>query len=314
MREEEVQTVLKVTWIGFAGNLILSILKGIGGYLGHSHAVMADAVHSLTDIVSDIAILIGARYWSKPADDTHPHGHRRIETVVTVGIGILLFLIATSMAVDGLRNIQSPEATPPGWIAFWAAFISLVVKEGLYRYTYEAGEKIRSIALIANAWHHRSDALGSIPVLIAVLVAKLKPGWEFVDSVGEVLVSILIFQAAFKIIIPGLNKLVDGGAPEEKLTHIEELVLCTEGVKSFHKLRTRYVGSHSLAIDLHIQVEGELSVTEGHDICGAAKARILKGIPEVVDVIVHLEPFEEEEDDDSKELEIPEWEDKMENY
>ena len=295
---QETKTVIRVTWIGLIANLLLAALKGVCGFLGNSHAVMADAVHSLSDIISDVAILVGANYWNKPADVSHPHGHRRIETAVTVGIGFLLFIIGAGMVFDGLMNIQKPNGVAPGWIAFWAALISLVIKEILYHYTYRAGEKIRSVALIANAWHHRSDALSSIPVLIAVLVAAVTPGFEFVDPLGEVLVSILIFKAAFKITLPALYKLVDGGAPQSKLKRIEELVLCTEGVLSYHKLRTRYVGSHSLAIDLHIQVEGTLSVEVGHNICGAAKGNILRNMPEVVDVIVHLEPFEEDHEED----------------
>jgi len=304
MQKNETKTVIRVTWIGLIANLFLAILKGICGFLGNSHAVMADAIHSLSDIISDVAILLGARYWNRPADLSHPHGHQKIETVVTVGIGVLLFFIAIAMVFDGLINIQNPSGQAPGWIAFWAALASLIIKEILYQYTARVGENIRSLALIANAWHHRSDALSSIPVLVAVLVAAITPGYAFVDPVGEVVVSLVIFKASFKITLPALNKLVDGGAPEEQLRHIEELVLCTEGVLSYHKLRTRYVGSHNLAIDLHIQVDGELSVEEGHNICGAAKASVLKNIPEVVDVIVHLEPYEEEEDEEDHDFSI----------
>lgn len=284
--------VRRVTWVGLWVNLLLSGLKLAAGILGHSQAVLADGVHSLSDITTDVAILVGVRYWTKPADPEHPHGHRRVETVVTLGIGLLLVAVATGLVWNAIVTLQERHAAPPEWIALAAALVSIGSKEYLYRWTAAAGRRVKSTALVANAWHHRSDALSSVPAALAVGGAVIAPAWSFLDHVGAVVVSLFIYQAAFRIVRPSISRLIDAGAPEETLDEIRTLASGTKGVRRVHKIRTRYIGSSSLAVDLHVEVEGTMTVRDGHEVAEAVKERLLALGPDVMDVVVHLEPFE----------------------
>ena len=287
-----VRRVQRITWVGLSVNVCLSALKFVGGFLGGSQAVVADAVHSLSDMTTDVAILVAVRYWTKPADATHPHGHRRLETVVTLSIGLVLAVVATGLLWNAIVTLREQHTTRPGWIALAAALISIGSKEFLYRWTASAGRRIKSTPVIANAWHHRSDALSSIPAALAVAGAMVGPAWSFLDHLGAAAVSLFIYQAAFKIIRPALEKLMDSAAPEEKLQHIRAIAMETDGVKRVHGIRTRYVSGSSLAVDLHIEVDGAMTVRNGHEISEAVKKRLLAEDPEVADVVVHLEPYE----------------------
>ncbi len=285
--------IQNVTIGGMAVNIVLSVLKFVLGTIGGSQAVVADAVHSLSDIVTDVTILVGVRYWSRPADAGHPHGHRRLEVVITLGIGIALGVVATGILFNAVTTFFGQHESSPGWIAFWAAFASIVSKELMYRWTVNVGNRIKSAPLVANAWHHRSDALSSIPAALAVAGAAISPGWAFLDQLGAVVVSIFIYYAAFKIVRPAFDTLMDRGAPEADVEKIRTIALKTRGVKSVHKIRTRYISGLSLAVDLHIEVDKEMTVKDGHDISGAVKSALLEKGPEVADVVVHLEPYEE---------------------
>jgi len=283
--------IRRAGWVGLLCNLILAAIKVVAGILGHSQAVLADALHSLTDSVTDVAVILGVRFWSAPADDDHPHGHGRIETLVTVVIGLSVGVVAFGMgwqAIHGMRHGQVAEA--PAGIALAAALISIVVKEVLYRWTVKIGRIVQSPALIANAWHHRSDAISSIPAALAVAVALLIPGWEFVDRVGAIVVCGFILQASWKILLPALNQLIDAAAPHDDRRLIEELATSVDGVESAHAVRTRYVGA-KLAVDIHIEVDGGLSVGEGHAIAKAVRQCLIENGPNVVDVVVQLEPY-----------------------
>jgi cation diffusion facilitator family transporter len=284
--------VQQVTWVGLGVNLSLSALKFCGGILGGSQAVVADAVHSLSDITTDVAVLLGVRYWTKPADACHPHGHRRVEVMVTLSIGLILAVVATGLVWDAILTMYERHDTSPGWIALVAALVSVFSKELLYRWTVSVGQRIRSMPLIANAWHQRSDALSSIPVVLAVAGAAIDPTWAFLDAVGAVVVSLFIYQAAFKIVKPTFGKLIDSGAPKEVLQRIQTLAMETDGVRDVHGLRTRYLGSSGLAVDLHIEVDGAMTVADGHDISETVKKRLMDKGPEVLDVVVHLEPYD----------------------
>ena len=286
-----VAEVQRVTWVGLVANVLLAILKFVGGILGSSQAIVADAVHTLSDSSTDVAILIGVRYWSMPPDEDHPHGHRRIETVVTSAIALALVLVGAGLLYNALTTLRDPDASPPGWIAFAAGAVSIATKEALYRWTAVVGRRLRSSALTANAWHHRSDALSSVPALLAVGGAALSPNWVFLDHVGAVVVSLFILQAAWSIGRPALGQLIDTGAPEHDRERIKRIALAADGVKQVHALRTRYVG-HGLHVDLHIQVDGGMSVRAGHDISRRVKRRLLDEGPDVLDVVVHLEPFD----------------------
>ena len=287
--------VRKVTWVGLIVNLLLSSARCGAGFWGHSQAVFADGIHGFSDMATDAAILLGVRYWTRPADSNHPHGHQRIEMVVTLCIGLVLAAVATGLlwnAVMTLHEHQAP-ASPPGLIAFAAAVVSMAAKEALYRWTAAAGQRIKSMSLVANAWHHRSDALSSFPAALAVAGAAIGPEWTFLDHVGAIAVSLFIYQAAIKIVRPALDMLIDSGAPEEELHRIRALALATDGVRDVHALRTRYASGSALLVDLHIRVAADMTVREGHDISEVLKTRLMTEGPGIVDVMVHLEPYGE---------------------
>lgn len=291
MRERTPQSrVRTVGWVGLIVNLLLAAGKAAAGILGHSQAVLADAVHSLSDTVTDIAVILGVRFWSAPADENHPHGHGRIETLITVIIGLSVGGVAVGMGIEAIRGLRSHSTTPPSAIALVAAVASMFVKEGLYRWTAEVGREVRSPALVANAWHHRSDAISSLPAAVAVAVSLIAPQWAVVDRVGAVVVCLLILQVAWRILRPALDQLVDAGAPADDCRRIEMLALEVDGVEAAHAVRTRYVGA-SLAVDLHVEVDGGLSVAEGHAIAVAVRQRLVADGPDVADAVVQVEPY-----------------------
>jgi cation diffusion facilitator family transporter len=281
--------VRRVGWVGLLCNLVLAAAKAAAGIFGHSQAVLADALHSLSDSVTDIAVILGVQYWTAPADEDHPHGHGRIETLITVGIGLAVGAVAVGMGVQTIRGLRHDPGTVPRGIALGVALLSIVVKEVLYRWTARVGREVRSPALEANAWHHRSDAISSIPAAVAVAVALLDPAWVVVDRVGAVVVCILILQASWRILRPALDQLVDAGAPASDRRRIEELALQVEGVEAAHAVRTRYIGA-DLAVDLHVEVDGGLSVGEGHAIAVAVRRKLLEEGPNVTDALVQIEP------------------------
>ncbi|MGD2174172.1 MAG: cation diffusion facilitator family transporter [Candidatus Brocadiaceae bacterium] len=287
-----VREVKRVTWIGLAVNLLLAALKLAGGILGASQVVIADAVHSLSDSSTDVAILVGVRYWSRPPDRDHPHGHRRIEAVITVGIGLLLAVIAVGLSVNAVTSVRREHLSTPGLIAVGAATVSIISKELLYRWTVHVGRRVESSAVLANAWHHRSDALSSVPAVLAVAGARLHPSLAFLDHLGAVVVSVFIFRAGIQIALPALKELVDAGASAEELDGIRDTAFSVPGVRAVHAIRARRLGNR-LQVDLHILVDGAMSVREGHELSEQVKRRLVADGPGVVDVVVHLEPHTE---------------------
>ncbi|MGD8439368.1 MAG: cation diffusion facilitator family transporter [Holophagae bacterium] len=291
MKRTESTTAARIRlagWVGLIVNLVLAAAKLGAGVVGHSQAVVADAVHSFTDIVTDLALILGVRYWTAPADDDHPHGHRRFETMITVFIGLMVAAAAVTIGLDAIRSFGSPTA-PPSAIALVAALLSIVVKEALYRWTAVAGRATGSPALIANAWHHRTDGLSSIPVAVAVAVAMIDHRLAVVDRIGALVVALFILHAAFRIIRPAIDELVDAGAPSAQREQLERLALDVEGVLAAHALRTRYIGSE-LAVDLHIEVDPDITVADGFAIARRVKQSLLRHGPGVADVVVQLEP------------------------
>lgn len=283
------ERVSRVGWVGLLSNLVLAAAKAVAGILGHSQAVLADALHSLTDSVTDVAVILGVRYWTAPADEDHPHGHGRIETLITVVIGLVVGAVAIGMGVEAIRGLRHPPEAAPTGIAFVVALVSIVVKEALYRWTARVGREVHSPALVANAWHHRSDAISSIPAAAAVAMAMIDPEWAVVDRVGAVVVCLLILQASWHILRPAIDQLIDAGAPASDRRRIEELALQVDGVEAAHAVRTRYVGS-DLAVDLHVEVDGGLSVGEGHTIAVAVRRKLVEEGPNVTDAVVQIEP------------------------
>ena len=284
-------TVRKVTWIGLVLNVILSVLKFTAGILGHSQVLIADAVHSLSDCLTDVAVIAGSHYWSKPPDQDHPYGHKRLETLVTIFIGVMLLSAGSGIGWRAIVTLHDRNVLlHPGWIALAAAAVSMISKEALYRWTVSKGKQIKSPALTANAWHHRMDAITSIPAFFAVGGAMLFPAWTFLDHVGAVFVSILIMQAAFQIIWPRMKEILDVGAPQEMHEKIKNVSFQNTQVKEIHNIRTRYM-STSLQVDMHVLVDGFISVHDGHDIASDVKRRVINQVSDIVDVVVHIEPY-----------------------
>jgi cation diffusion facilitator family transporter len=281
--------VSQVGWVGLLCNLALAAGKAAAGIAGNSQAVLADALHSLTDSVTDVAVILGVKYWTAPADEDHPHGHGRIETLITVAIGLVVGAVAVGMGAHAIRGLRSDVLIVPSGVALGVSLASIAIKEVLYRWTARVGREVKSPALVANAWHHRSDAISSIPAAVAVGVALIDPEWAVVDRVGAVVVCLLILQASWRILRPALDQLVDTGAPTAARKRIEELALEVDGVEDAHAVRTRYVGSE-LAVDLHVEVDGGLSVGEGHSIAVAVRRKLLENGPDVTDAVVQIEP------------------------
>ncbi len=286
---DRLRGIRRVAGRTLVANLILAIVKLAAGILGRSQALVADAVHTLSDSCTDLVILIGAGFWTRPPDESHPHGHARIETVAGAVIGAV---IAASGVLLGIRSLHTLEHLPvssPGWIAFAVALLSVGGKELLYRWTRARGKELRSSALAANAWHQRTDAFSSMPVVIAVLVSIINPAWAVLDALAGMVVSVFIVVSAWKILRPALGQLVDSAPPLEIRQNLRELALSVEGVRGVHRLRSRYQGS-GIQVDMHVAVDGTIPVVEAFMICRKVEEKILSSGPGVMDVVARIEP------------------------
>lgn len=288
---EHITQVRRITWISVFINIGLAVIKFVLGIAGASQAVVADAVHSLSDLVTDVIVLVGVKFWIKLPDEGHPYGHRRIETVVTGMIGVALAGVAIGIGYNALTTIYDSHNQRLGWVAFWGSVISVVVKELLYHWTVHVGKRVKSQAVIANAWHHRSDAFSSIPVAIAVTVAILFPKWILLDHITAFIVAIFIFSAAWSFIRSAFEEIIDTSASRQYRRKIKNIAVSTNGVESVHAIRTRRIGS-GWAVDLHVQVNPAMTVRKGHEISEEVKKNLFEKGQDVVDVVVHLEPSE----------------------
>lgn len=305
--EDQVREISRVTWVGAAVNVGLAVVKIAGGILGRSNVLLADAAHTLSDLATDAAVLIGVRYWSAPADAGHPHGHHKIETLITMAIGAALAAVGLTLGWDATASLvavvseggaRPPETGAAGWLAFGAAMLSIVSKEILYRWTVIKGVRLGSSAVIANAWHHRSDAFSSIPPALALAGQRFGAGYGynlwFLDPVGTLVVCVMLLQAAAAVVKPTLSALLDASADRKLCSAIRKVVLATPGVIDSHRIRTRLIGPDAVAVDLHIAVDKDLTVLEGHNIAARVKYAILSLDADVssraVDVLVHVEP------------------------
>ncbi|MCB9482162.1 MAG: cation transporter [Desulfobacteraceae bacterium] len=286
---EELKKTQLILGIGLVVNIILSALKFTAGYYGNSKAIIADSVHSLSDSITDIIIMAGVLFWTKPPDAEHPYGHRRLETITTLILGLVLIAASFAIGYDALNGLDQPKLSIPKDIALYAALISIIAKEILYRITKNYGTKIKSPALIANAWHHRLDALSSIPAFIAVAGAILFPAINYLDIAGALIVSVFIFQAAVKILWPGLEEILGKGASSTICNNIITTAKNTPEVIDAENLRTRYNGMKIFA-DINIIVKSDISVKHGHDIAESVKKQIMQTNPDIEDIIIHVEP------------------------
>ncbi len=276
---------------GLIVNVLLTALKGYAGIVAGSRALMADAVHSLSDLTTDMAVIVGARYWCRPPDDSHPMGHKGIETVVSLFIGLMLILTGTGIAFDSLKALGgNATSVKPGLFAVFAAAVSLIAKEFLFRWTLKKARETGSGALAANAWHHRSDGLSSIPVLIAVTASMLSRSLMFLDSIGGVVVSVFIVKAGWKVLQPVLGEVTNSAPPVEVVDKMRKAAEQVKGVISIHRFRARMQGG-GIYVDLHLQVEGDNSVTQGYMISRQVEESIMDSDSSVRDVIARVEPF-----------------------
>jgi cation diffusion facilitator family transporter len=272
------------------------VSKFVVGIIGNSRALIADAFHSASDFSTDIAILRGSRFWNQPPDSDHPYGHRRIETLMSIVIGLVLASVGVFLVYDAVEALRAGKKSSPTLIAAAIAFVSIVVKEWLYRYTLNVGKRIKSSATIANAWHHRSDAISSIPVVIAITVSYAFPQLYFLDSIGAILVSIFILQAAFKIAWPGISEVIDRGASKEVEEKLRRMATNVPEVQSVHELRTRYSGG-SLYVDLHIVLSPKITLQKAHDISNRVRDTFLASDLDILEVLIHLDPHDDSEED-----------------
>lgn len=288
-RAEQVAAVSRVTWVGLIVNVLLAAVKIVAGIMGNSRAVTADGIHSLSDLVTDVSLLVGVRMWTAPPDDAHPYGHQRYETLITAGIGLLLAAVAIGIVVDASIAYSEQHLRHVKLVALWAALASIIVKEILYRWTAHYGRLHKAPSVVANAWHHRSDALSSIPAGASVLVALLFPELHWVDLVGSIIVAFFIMHAAWEVTMPAVNELVDKGVSTDTVDSLKRLAASVEGVKDVHKVRTRYQGL-AVFVDLHISVDGAISVEEGHAIADKVESLLQSSEFDVADALVHVDP------------------------
>jgi cation diffusion facilitator family transporter len=280
----------KVTVVGMLVNLGLIGFKITAGLLGHSQAVFADGIHSASDLLTDLMILVGLAFWARPRDIDHPYGHERIETLLTLVLSVILLGAGLFLAYEAIIRMLRRHTASIGMIALYAALVSVAVKETLYRWTRRMGAEMKSIAVAANAWHHRSDALSSLPVATAVLAALIFPGLWFVDQLGAILVSLFIMGTSYKIALPCVKQLIDTAPSREVQRLLVETIEATDGVVSAHGVKARYLGPKILG-EAHIEVDGRVTVEEGHDIAEDAKRNVFNRFPEIEDMTIHVEPI-----------------------
>lgn len=291
-KQQRYREIQRVTVVGVLVNLLLAASKTIIGIVAQSQSLIADGIHSLSDLLSDGLVFFAAKHAHNGPDDAHPYGHGRFETAGTLGLGLLLILVAIGITWDAVERLFSPEALlHPKPLALYAAAFSILANEALYHYTAIVARRIRSDLLQANAWHHRSDALSSVVVLIGV--GGTMAGLPYLDAIAAAGVGLMIGRIGWSLGWPAFQELVDEGLDEERLESIRSIIQQIGGVQDIHMLRTRRIGGDA-TVDVHILVEPWLSVSEGHMIGQTVIDRLLEEVTEVMDVTVHIDPEDDE--------------------
>jgi cation diffusion facilitator family transporter len=280
----------KVTLAGMGLNAALIALKIIGGVHGRSKALLADAIHSISDFLSDVLVLIGLHFLHKEEDRDHPYGHGKIETLATIGVGILLLLAALRIGVDAALSIHRGEIVAPRRYAIIIAAVAIVTKEILYRLTVRIGRRLKSEVVIANAWHHRSDAWSSVVTLVGVAFAVYVPSLRVLDSYAALLVSFFIVKVSLEILLGATKKIIDTSPSHELLERVSKVIREVPGVKQCHDLTGRYYAD-KIRMEIHIEVDPELTVRHAHEIADNVVARVKEEFEEVSSILVHLDPF-----------------------
>ena len=282
---------LKVTMIGSVINVILVILKLVLGTMGHSRALVADGIHSLTDLVTDVIVIGGLIIGSRPQDDSHHYGHGKVETLAEMGLGGILIFAGLAIVFDSVKAMLAGSTVQPLPIVIPAALASILLKEWLYHVTIRAARRDDRPALVANAWHHRSDALTSVGVLLGAGLAIIFPALVIVDSLVGLVVASVVIRVGWGIAWESAMKIVDTAPSQDHMARIKEMMLRVPGTRSVRDLKMRYVGS-LIAVEVHLGLDPNMSVREGHDVAKAVKKYVLEKDSRVFDVLVHVEPEE----------------------
>lgn len=286
--------IYRVTMYGAIANILLCAAKLLAGIFGRSSAMIADGVHSLSDLITDFIVIVFVRISSKPQDRGHEYGHGKYETLATTIIGLMLLFVGIGIMWNSVTQVwaclNGDRLQTPGWIAFWAAIVSIMVKELLFQYTRNAGMSLDSQAVIANAWHHRSDALSSIGTAIGIGGALLLGSrWAVLDPIAAFIVSLLIIHASVEQLRPSLGELVEDSLPESVENDIRNAILSCPGVTDPHNLRTRKIGSRA-SIEVHIRMDGNMSLNEAHAKTTSVEHRIKDIMGKDTFVMIHVEP------------------------
>ncbi len=291
--EARYREMKKVTLIGSVIDLLLGVFKILVGWVASSQSLIADGVHSLSDLATDFVVLYAAKHGSREADEDHPYGHGRIETLATAGLGVALMIVAIGIAWDAVSRLFEPDRLfQPGIWALVVALLSVVLKEWIYRYTMRVAKRVRSPMLEANAWHSRTDAISSIVVVIGVGGTML--GLDYLDAIAAVGVAVMVAKIGWDLGWESLHELADRALEEERVAKIRTAIMAVDGVRHLHLLRSRKVG-HEALVDVHVQVDPWLSVSEGHMIAIAVEEAAKASLDEVSDVTVHIDPEDDEE-------------------
>ena len=286
--------IYKVTFVGGAVNVVLLIFKFVAGILGHSAAMVADAVHSLSDFITDVIVVVFIHISSKPKDKSHDYGHGKYETLAMTIIGVALLAAAIGIIYGGAVKIADwlggQQLEAPGMLALWAALLSIVLKEAVYRYSMVKARQLNSQAVEANAWHHRSDALSSVGTAIGIGGAIfLGQRWTVLDPVASVIVGAFIVKVAVELLRRGIGDLLEQSLPDEVEAEILQLAGSVDGIAEPHDLRTRRIGNH-YAIELHILVDGDIPLHEAHDKASEVEQLLRNHYGDETHVVVHVEP------------------------
>ena len=287
--------IYRVTLVGFAVNLVLSLAKLAAGVFGRSGAMVADAVHSFSDLATDVVVIVFARISAKPRDDGHDYGHGKYETLATILISMALGVVGVGILVNSIgavRSVLDGGVLPrPGLVALVAAVLSIAAKEILYRYTVREGRAIDSPSVVANAWHHRSDALSSLGTLVGIGCAYfLGDKWRIADPIAALIVAVFIFKVAFDLIRTGVGELLEKSLPEETEREILRIVTLDPAVREPHNLRTRRIGA-AIAIEIHIRVDGAMTVARSQALTVGIERRLRERFGEGTMIAVHVEPL-----------------------
>ena len=286
--------IYKVTLVGSAGNVLLVIVKFIAGILGHSSAMVADAVHSLSDFLTDVVVLVFVGVSARPQDTSHDYGHGKFETLATLFISLALAGAAIGIIVSGALKfaswLEGAELPAPGKLALWVAILSIIVKELMFQYTARNGRKLESSALTANAWHHRSDALSSIGTAVGIGGAVLLGGrWTVLDPLASIVVGAMLLGVAWKILRPSMGELTDESLPADVEKEMLDIIASCPGVTEPHHLRTRRIGNR-VAIEAHIRLDGAMSLSEAHDRTSEIERKLKERFGPEALITLHMEP------------------------